>query len=77
MSYFNEKNIVSEKSVFYAQDQNEIAKCSICTIIQKTCTMLINAKLLAKFWLNALFMVCYITNRLLTKTLQGKTLFEV
>lgn len=38
--------------------------------------MLINIRLFAKFQLKAFSTTCYITNRLQTKALQGKTPFE-
>ena len=74
--YFEEKGIIWEKSAPYAQDQDGVTKHSIRTIIERACTMLINAGLPAKLWPEALSAACYITNRLPTKALQGKTPYE-
>ena len=69
MFYFEEKDIIWEKSGPYAQDQEGVVERSIRTIIERACTMLIITGLPAKFYLEALSAVCYITNRLLTKDL--------
>ena len=70
------KALFGEKSALYSQDQDGVAERSIRTIIERARTMLINAGLPAKLWLEALSAACYITNRLPTKALQGKAPFE-
>ena len=74
--YFKKKGIIWEKSALYAQDQDGVAERSIHTIIEKAQTMLIHAGLSSKLWPKALLTACYITNRLSTKALEGKTPFE-
>lgn len=44
--YLEEKDIIWEKSAPYAQDQDRVAKFSICIIIEKAYTILINTELL-------------------------------
>lgn len=74
--YFDEKRIIWEKSAPYAQDQDGVAERSIRTIIKRARTMLIYAGLSAKLWPEALSAACYITNRLPTKALHGKTPYK-
>ncbi len=40
VSYFEKKNIIWKKSAPYSQDQDEVAERSICTIIERACTIL-------------------------------------
>lgn len=74
---FEEKGILWEKSAPYAQDQDGVSKRSIRTIFEKARTMLIHAGLLSSLWQEAIVAACYITNRLPTKVLVGKTPYEV
>ena len=74
--YFDKKGIIWEKSAPYAQDQDGVAERFIRTIIHRARTMLIHAGLPSKLWPKTLSTPCYITNRLLTKALERKTLFE-
>lgn len=74
--YFNKKGIIQEKSALYAQDYNRVAKCSIYIIIERTRIILIYVSLPSTLWLEVFSVVCYITNRLPIKALEGKMSFK-
>ncbi len=70
---FKEKGILWKKSAPYAQDQDGVSKRSIWTVLERARTMLIHAGLPSSLWPEAISAACYITNRLPTKALDGKT----
>ncbi len=73
---FKEKSILWEKSALYAQDQDGVSERSIQTVLEGARTMLIHAGLPSSLWPEAIAAACYITNRLPTKALDGKTPYE-
>jgi hypothetical protein len=75
-STFKEKGILKEMSAPYAQDQDGVSERSIRTIIERARTMMLQANLPVKLWPEAIAAAVYITNRLPTKALQGKTPYE-
>ena len=74
--YLDQKGIVREKSAPYAQDQDGVAERSIRTILERARTMMIHTKLPHHLWPKVISAACYITNRLPTKALDGKTPYE-
>ncbi len=75
-SELNVRDIQWKKSASYAQDQNNVSKRSIKTILERVCTFMIHAHLLRKFWFEALIVACYIINRLFIKSLKEIRLTE-
>ena len=73
---FQERGIIWEKSAPYAQDQDGVSERSIRTILERARTMLIHAGLPSSLWPEAIAAACYITNRLPTTALEGKTPYE-
>ncbi len=72
----NEKSIEWKKSAFFAQDQDEVSKRAICTIIEKARILLIAANLSKRLWPETFSTTCYLSNRFFTKALNEKTLYE-
>ncbi len=72
----NDKNIEWEKSASFVQDQDEVSKRAIRTIIEKARILLITANLSKRLWSKALFIVCYLSNKFFIKTLDEKTFYE-
>ncbi len=75
-SELNGRSIQWKKSASYAQDQNDVSKRSIRTILERARTLMIHAHLSRKFWFEALIAACYIINRLLIKSLKRMTSYE-
>ncbi len=69
-SELNARSIQWEKSVLYAQNQNDVFERSIRTILERVRILMIHAHLFRKFWFEALIAVCYIINRLFIKSLR-------
>ena len=74
--YLDQKKIVREKLASYTQDQDSIAECSIRTILEQARAIMIHAKLPHLFWPKVISAAYYITNKLPTKALDGKTPYE-
>jgi hypothetical protein len=72
----NDKNIEWKKSAPFAQDQDEVSKRAIRTIIEKARILLIAANLPKRLWSETLSTTCYLSNRFLTKALDEKTSYE-
>ncbi len=72
----NDKSIEWEKSASFAQDQDDVSERIIRTVIEKARILLIVANLSKRLWSKALITVCYLSNRFLIKTLDGKTSYE-
>jgi hypothetical protein len=72
----NDKSIEWEKSVSFAQDQDDVSERIIRTIIEKARILLIAANLLKRLWSKTLITICYLSNRFLIKTLDEKTSYE-
>jgi hypothetical protein len=68
----NDKNIEWEKSVSFAQDQNDVSEKAIRTVIEKARILLIAANLSKRLWSKALIIVCYFSNRSSIKALDEK-----
>jgi hypothetical protein len=54
----NDKNIEWEKSISFAQDQNDVLERAIRTMIEKARILLIAANLSKRLWLKALIITC-------------------
>ncbi len=72
----NDKNIEWKKLVSFAQDQNDVSKRAIRTVIDKTRILLIAANLSKRLWSETLSTICYLSNRSLIKTLDEKIFYE-
>jgi hypothetical protein len=72
----NDESIEWEKSAFFAQDQDEVSKRTIRTVIKKARILLIAANLSKRLWPETLSTTCYLSNRSLTKALDEKTSYE-
>lgn len=70
--YYDKNVIIWEQFTLYAQDQNGVIKHFICIIIEKVYTILFNACLPSKLWLQILSAICYMTNKLPIKALERK-----
>jgi hypothetical protein len=76
ISELNARSIQWKKSASYAQDQNDVSKRSIKTILKRARTFMIHVHLSRKFWFEALIAACYIINRLLIKSLREMISYE-
>jgi hypothetical protein len=72
----NDKSIEWEKSISFAQDQNDVSERAIRTVIKKARILLIAANLSKRLWPETLSTTCYLSNRSLIKTLDEKILYE-
>jgi hypothetical protein len=72
----NDKSIEWEKSAPFAQDQDDVSKRAIRTVIEKARILLIAANLPKRLWSETLSTTCYLSNRSLIKTLDEKTSYE-
>jgi transposase InsO family protein len=71
------EGITYEPSAPYTQNQNGVSEHMIRTLVEKARTMLLEAKLLERFWAEAVNTAVFLRNRSPTKALEGKTPYEV
>jgi hypothetical protein len=61
----NDKNIEWEKSVSFAQDQDDVSERIIRTVIEKARILLIAANLSKRLWPKTLSTTCYLMSNLI------------
>ena len=76
ISTLNEKDIKWELFVSYAQNQNDVSKRIIKTIIEKIRILIIETKFFCHFWLEVVSTSCYLLNRSFNKSIKI-TSFEI
>ncbi len=64
--YFSHKSIIWDSSIPNEQQQNEVAKRHIQTVIEEIRAQMVDAKFLIKLWAEFINIVVYIKNRLST-----------
>ena len=76
LSYLTAEGISFEPSAPYTQHQNGVSERKIRSIVEKARTMLLEARLPARFWAEAVNTAVYLLNRSPTRALENKTPFE-
>ena len=74
--YINEKGITSERAAPYSKEQDGAAERSSQDLILKSRTMAVDSGIPTKYWPEITRVAAYIENRIPTKAIGWKTLFE-
>lgn len=76
-NYLSSQGITHQTSTPYTPQHNGLAERMNRTLVERARCMLFHANLGKKYWAEAIATASYITNRCPTKTLKGKTPFEM